>query len=323
MARKPPVVPEPAEAAPEPPLRVSEPGIYDMGEAAYHADPAPVPSLSRSIAKVMLEGSPAHAFAGHPRLGGSASGTIASGHEDLDVGTAAHAMFLQGLDLIEEIPVKAYQSNDAKAKRDDAISRGMIPLKSAAYSNARQVFDALAKFRERTGLFTAGLAEQTLVWDEGDLWCRCRVDWLPDDASAPLLDLKTTGQLAATWGKTCFTFGGDIQASMYPRGCEFLRGEAPAGMLFIVIETKPPYAIKIFELDPIAVDVGHAKAEVARRTWTRCMNSGEWPSYPLEPEIVLPPPWIISQWESAKIGMADPIRFVDMVRQQPDEAEPC
>jgi hypothetical protein len=119
-----------------------------------------------------------------------------------------------------------------------------------------------------------------------------------------LLDLKTTGGLAtvAGWGRTCFQFGADLQAAMYPRGVEFVRGEAPDGMWFVVVETAPPYAIRVFGLDPVAVEVGQAKAKAARAAWVQCMHAQQWPSYPLDPEWILPPPWIVRQWEETKIG---------------------
>jgi hypothetical protein len=194
--------------------------------------------------------------------------------------------------------------SEARALRDDARANGKIPLKTKQYATAKNVWEALEDFRAKTGLFTAGKPEQTVVWDEGDHWARARIDWLPDDPAAPLLDLKTTGGLAtvAGWGRNCFQFGADIQAAMYPRGVEFIRGEAPDGMWFVVIETELPFAIRVFGLDPVAIEVGQAKAAAARAAWTQCMRAQQWPSYPLDPEWILPPPWIVRQWEEAKIG---------------------
>jgi hypothetical protein len=283
-------------------MRVDAPGIYQMSDLEYHADPAPVPSLSRSIAKLLIEAAPAHAYAQHPRLGGAAPTGPASGDDDMDVGSAAHAMFLEGQDKVAVIPFDTYRTAAAKELRDDALQQGRIPLKQVKYATALNVVEELEELRAKTGLFTKGKAEQTVVWDEGDHWGRARVDWLPDDPAAPLLDLKTTGSFASGWARSCFQFGGDIQAAMYPRGVEFIRGEPPDGMLFVVIETTPPYGIKVFGLDPVAVAVGEAKAAAARAAWVQCMNAQAWPNYPLTPDWIMPPPWIVRQWEEAKIG---------------------
>lgn len=284
---------------------IDKPGIYDLPERQYHADPvAAAPSLSRSIAKLLIEASPAHVYVAHPRLGGTPPTGPSAGDDDMDVGSAAHALFLEGEDKIAHVPFDSYRTNAAKEFRDDALAAGKIPLKTAQRDKALRVRDALEKFRALTGLFTEGKPEQTLIWDEGDHWARCRVDWLPDDPAAPLLDLKTTGGLAAAhvWGRQCFQFGADIQGAMYPRGCEFLRGEPPDGMLFVVVETDLPHGIRVFGLDPVAVEVGQAKAAAARAVWTQCLQAGQWPAYPRAVEWILPPPWIVRQWEETKIG---------------------
>ena len=51
--------------------RVPGPGIYPgISAADYHADCAPEPSLSSSIARTLLAQSPLHAYHAHPRMGG-------------------------------------------------------------------------------------------------------------------------------------------------------------------------------------------------------------------------------------------------------------
>ncbi|WP_242401117.1 hypothetical protein [Acetobacter okinawensis] len=47
---------------------ITTPGIYDLPEAQYHADPCPTPSLSNSVARILLDESPMHAHFSHPRL---------------------------------------------------------------------------------------------------------------------------------------------------------------------------------------------------------------------------------------------------------------
>ena len=73
-------------------------------------------------------------------------------------------------------------------------------------------------------------------------------------------------------------------------------------MLFCVAETSPPYAIRLFGLDPVAIEVGQAKCAAARAVWIQCMGLKQWPGYPLNPEWLMPPAWTVRQWEEAKIG---------------------
>ncbi|MBK8009562.1 MAG: hypothetical protein IPK23_14905 [Rhizobiales bacterium] len=48
--------------------KITKPGIYQMPAPDYFADPCPAPSLNQSLAKVLLDQSPLHAFYEHPRL---------------------------------------------------------------------------------------------------------------------------------------------------------------------------------------------------------------------------------------------------------------
>src|SRR5689334_1305868 len=105
-----------------------------MPELAYHADPAPLPSLSRSIAKRLLDASPAHAAAEHPRLSGKVPTSLASGDEAMDVGSAVHSAFLRSdEDVIRLLPFEDLRTKAAKEARDTAIAHGKIPLKAKAY----------------------------------------------------------------------------------------------------------------------------------------------------------------------------------------------
>ena len=276
---------------------ITEPGVYDLPDREYLADPVVEPSLNNSIGQLLVDLSPAHAYAAHPRLGG-AGNRLAT--DEMNIGTAAHALFLRGEDIAAFIEFDDWRKNAAKEARDAALAAGKVPLLTKHYDATQRVVDALQKFRQHTGAFTNGKPEQTIVWREGPSWCRCKVDWLPDDPAAELWDLKTTGgnATARTWGRSAFDHGFDMQAAWYPRGAECVRGEPPKGMLFCVIETDPPFGIRVFGLSPPGLDVAEGKVTEALRLWQDCRRSGDWPNYGIEPEWIDPPPWILKEWEA-------------------------
>jgi hypothetical protein len=101
--------------AAEPPPRLGE-GVYPLVEPAqYHADPAPRPSLSASVATCLLNKTPFHAWMKHPRLtkewrGEEDEETESNGPSRF--GSLAHELLLkrgQGI-------VKIEQTQDAKGK---------------------------------------------------------------------------------------------------------------------------------------------------------------------------------------------------------------
>ena len=64
--------------------------ILNVSESEYRADPLSVPSLSASIAKVLIMESPAHAYDIHPKLGNRARKPSAA----MDEGTLIHTLLL-------------------------------------------------------------------------------------------------------------------------------------------------------------------------------------------------------------------------------------
>ncbi len=274
---------------------VSHPGIYDMPASDYHADPCPQPSLSRSLIKPLLDLSPRHGWVIHPRLGGATDFDDESNDEIADFGTAAHSSFLQNKSTIVRLDFPTWQTNASKAARKQAYADGLIPLLDNAYTRAMRLIDQLEDFRARTGAFTQGRPEQTVVWiEDNGVWCRARVDWLPDEPSAPLWDLKSTAGRATSqvWSRVCFEKGYDLQDSFYCRGVEMIRGEPPGEMHFCVVEQKPPYGIKVFTMAPQTRDAADEDVRRAIAIWGECLERGEWPSYSIEPEWVWPLPWV-------------------------------
>ena len=65
--------------------------LQRMPEGRYHADPCETPSLSSSIARVLNDQSPAHAYLRHPRLGGAPS--VHS--KQFDFGKSGHTLLLK------------------------------------------------------------------------------------------------------------------------------------------------------------------------------------------------------------------------------------
>jgi hypothetical protein len=275
---------------------IVEPGVYDLSHDEYLADPVLVPSLNASVAKVLVERSPLHARAAHPRFNAELE---ADATEEQDVGTAAHAMFLRGEAAVAVLDFPDFRTKVAREARDEARRAGKVPLRAERYDALMRMVAVLERFRQDTGAFTDGLPERTLVWLDGTTWCRAKVDWLPHEPSAWIWDLKTVSGAATLqkWVRAAYDQHCDLQAVFHCRGSEFLHGEPPAGMNFAVIESKPPHGIAVFSLGPQALEIGEAKAKQAIRIWGQCMETGRWPGYPIEQQWIEPPVWVLHEWQ--------------------------
>lgn len=270
---------------------IDSPGVYkDIPPAAYHADPCPEPSLSASLIDRLLERSPAHARAAHPRF-------VTPEVEEFrfSLGDLVHNLLLGGRRICV-IDAKSYQGKDAKAARDAALEAGETPVLLHQLHRAERVRNAiLGQLKDHPELSTIleppAVFEATVAWQEDSgLWCRCRPDILFD---REIYDLKITG-VAATpeaWGAShAWRMGYARRAVWYRRGLRKAHGVMPR-YFFVVVEDEPPYAISHFECSPEALDIATREIEQALAIWTRCMETGEWPSYSTDLQWINPPNW--------------------------------
>ena len=277
---------------------IDRPGIYSLSSAQYHGDHiAPEPSISASLIRMLLEASPLHAWRAHPRLGACQEPEETAFS---DCGRAAHALLLEGRDLIDVIDAKDWRTNAAKDARDDSRLAGRVPLlpddAAAVYAMAEAARQQLAD-HEACDTFTAGKAEQTVLWREGDVWCRALVDWLPDQPRWPLQDYKTTGMSAnpAAWERRLVAEY-DIQAAWYLRGVAAVRGARPSGFRFVVQETAAPYLLSVLSPGPDVLALADRKIERALAIWRECRRTGRWPGYPTRVATVTLPGWVEARW---------------------------
>jgi len=281
---------------------IDKPGIYEILEARYHEDPIIEPSLSSSIAKVMLTASPRHVQTKHPRLGGATPDQ--KQRQDWDIGSAVHSILLEGKDKIVTIEHNDYRKDAAKEARDAAYADNKIPLlakqRTEVFAMVAAAHAQLKGHEEAAGVFSAGKPEQTLVWQEGDVWLRARLDWLRE-GPIPIWDYKTTTDANPdVWVRRLFDLGFDVQVGFYRRGVRALLGIENPEFRFIVQETSAPYALSVVGLTPSTIELADMKAAMAIERWRWCITNDRWPGYPRETAYIEAPPWRAAEFEEAK-----------------------
>lgn len=281
------------------PSTVLATGIHDGVPAElYHRDPCPEPSLSASVAKLLLERSPAHARLAHPRLNAE---RVDERKAEFDLGSAVHALVLERNERgIEPLDFDNYRTKAAQDARDAAYNAGKTPLLPHQVTLVRDIAASveaqLANHREAQDAFNPilGRPEQTLVWQEDNgIWCRARVDWLPFGRQNVVYDLKTEAQSAnpEDWSRSLYDKGYHITAAHYRRGLRKLLGRE-FHYRFVVVEKEPPYALSVCELAPDALHHADREAERAVNLWGRCLSRNWWPGYVGQVAGIDMPPWI-------------------------------
>jgi hypothetical protein len=288
-------------------------GFYrDVNPEDYHADPAPLPSLSQGIAKLLIHNSPLHAWTCHPRLNPD---FLPDSDKKFDLGNAAHKLLIGAGKNIAVLEFEDYRTNKAKDARDAAIAEGKSPILGHQYARATRMVDAgreqiAIRYENlhRARIFDPdiGAGEVVMLWKDDETWARQMLDWLSDDHLI-YADYKTTAESAAphTLGRKMSTDGWHIQAAMAERGLNTLDVSAPPRHYFFVVqEIEPPYALSIAELDENALVLGRKQLAYAFALWGACQKSNLWPGYPLDTVYPVIPPWFESEWLSREIHFA-------------------
>jgi hypothetical protein len=268
-----------------------KPGLhFDIPESVYHADPCERPSLSVSVAKVLLDRSPFHAAAIHPRLGRQ---SLEEGDDEstsvMQRGRLIHALLLGGGGKFATVmktdkktgvvsPADDYRTDSAKEFRDAAIARGEIPVLFDKLAEATRAADVL-----RSKLDIPQETEVTAVWESDGVLCRGRLDGFVGAFNGWIgWDLKTCDNAAAAATETnILKYGYHIQRAAYVEAIERLhpqlagRGEWE----FAFAEVTGVYDVIRCDLPGEMIELGRRQWARAKRIWAACLASDVWPGY--------------------------------------------
>lgn len=278
-----------------------KPGRYVMNEEEYHLDPCEIPSLSRGTIKDLVLSCPAKAWWNHPKLNPNYKPTV---KDIFDVGHAAHALFLQGLDSAWIVDAPDWRSKEARESKVRAREAGKYPLLIGQHQNVKAMVEvANEELWKYLGVTIAdGESEVTYIWNERETWMRVRVDWIK--RSHFILDYKSTGTSSnpEEYSNIAGNTGLDIQDAFYCRGVNAVDREEH-DFIFMVQETTAPYICSFIRLSPVFKDMGEQKVEKGIRIWKRCMETGIWPGYTNEIYMVEPRPWTLASWEQKQASL--------------------
>lgn len=269
---------------------------HRLSGSTYHADPAPSPSLSHSVAEILLRESPMKAWYSHPRLNPNFQQD-----EDgkFDIGTAAHALLLEGLDNIVVCDFADWKKNEAKAQRDAARSRGKTPLLTHQAVGVRAMVKTALDFIGVSRIRNAWQdsdAELTGVWEEDGIWLRMRADIFAVDRTA-IIDYKSTTDVSPdAFARQIVRMGYHRQDAFYRRGGQAIAGTDPR-FVFLAQSVEPPYECTLHECHPSLKEIADLEVESIVERWRVCVESNDWPSYENRINAVMPPTYLIAAHE--------------------------
>ncbi len=295
-------------------MKIEQPGIYrDFPTAAYFDDPCPLPSFTQSLAKVLIEQSPRHAYQAHVRLN-----VPAAGEDDGEaynkakaIGNAAHLLMLDRGKAMSVGDFDDWRSGAAKAFKLASLNEGKEPILRKHFDAAGAMVDAaleqLSRIHGTQNAFTNGDAEVVIANCEDGIWLRSMLDWITPDLRE-VFDYKTGGVSASPHAapRRMADAGWHIQAAFHER---ILDGIDPKGagrrrFYYVAQENEEPFALSVHQIGEAALTIGRKQVDYAVKTWAYCLRRNTWPAYPNRIHIAELPTWAESAWLGREIEEA-------------------
>lgn len=288
---------------------MTAPGILRITAEDYHADPCPAPSLSSSVARILLDQSPLHAWTACPRLNPDWLPTESG---VFDFGKAAHRAVLGVGESFTAIPADllsddgGVRTKAAKEWVQQARADGLTPLKGEAIERINAMVAKIAgKLSANQIELDPAQSEVVAVAQIDGIWCRAMVDNAPPDPRLPLYDFKTTTDASpeATM-RAVMNYGYDIQAAHYLATWKAATGEDRV-FRFIFQEKTAPYEVSVIEVGHDSMTMAGKKIARARAMWRNCLEADDWPGYPAGVHRIELPEFMHARWLERESAEAD------------------
>jgi hypothetical protein len=283
-----------------------------VAPADYHADCAIEPSLSSSLAKVLVAQTPKHAWLQHPRLNPKFK------PEDDDkfaLGSAVHDYLAGGAARIKIVTgFKDWKKDAAQEQRAAARAAGLIPLLTHQFE---QVIDIAAVAKEtavKEGI-SLGMQECVLIAEDKGAWLRAMMDsfappWI-NDWKISKINLANDAALA----RHMVDMGYDMRAAFYIHVAELVFPDLAGRINFrwLFLEEDEPFGLRIIEADATMREMGRRKMQYAIDIWRECLGNGRWPHFENLPRRLAYPDWKEREWLEREVAPTSVMGPVEML----------
>jgi len=261
-----------------------------------------LPRLSPSIAKIMVECSPLHAWQAHRLLGGGDGSESTSAQ---NVGKVLEALIfnqpVQGPDSqFAILNFDNYKKAAAQEARDDALAHDKTPI-LARELEVHMAAGVIIKRRlaDQGIVFEGGEYQKLVEWTCGVTGANCK-GFLDYYRGGIIWDLKCVDNASPRKVQRSFVdYGWDIQSAAYKDGIENnypdLAGRVRA--IYAFAETSSPYAVHLYEPDGMMRELGENKWHRAKQQWVECLETNNWPGYFKGIGQISPLPWQLTVME--------------------------
>lgn len=270
--------------------------VYGLPAESYHR----IEALSAGGSKSLLK-SVAHHYSVRMNPGTGQSPAMA-------LGSLLHSMVLEpetvaSLYVTAESFDRRTKAGKAAAEAFEAEHAGKIIVTPEQRVAAQAMHNSIRAHPAASIILPDAKPEVSIFWRQYGVPCKARLDLLPGGYVADLKSAIDASKLG--FSRACGQFGYHRQAAHYMDAYHASTGEAPAGFVFLVVESTPPYPVGVYELDEAAIELGRRQMDRAAARYAEYLeylaanpfSEGRCPParYTEQVESVSLPAWIYYQ----------------------------
>lgn len=181
-----------------------------------------------------------------------------------------------------------------------ARNEGKCILSHQEYDQIVGMREAIRRHKGASQVLTGGMAECSivtelnLVTDSGNhtLTAGIRPDYRISGDKNYIVDVKTTEDARIEhFSREIEKYRYDVQAAFYKDVHESAGLGKINAFIFVVVEKKPPYAVRCWYATPNMLKIGRKKYQANLETIAECIANDNWPAYPDTIDPISVPEW--------------------------------
>lgn len=201
-------------------------------------------------------------------------------------GQVLHKLLLEPFTFGDEFVIAP--AVDRRTKEGKAVYAEFLEQKGDRIGIAKEDFDIATAMVQKAlatpfvSRLLKGEREKPIFWtDEATgIECKARLDVLTEIGGEPVIvDYKTTSDASDEgFARSAVKYGYDLQDAFYSEGIKALTGKQPK-FIFIAQEKIAPYALNIFEADPLMYRRGYDMFRELLGQYRECSDTQNWYGY--------------------------------------------
>lgn len=268
-------------------------GVYDISIDEYHNGEG----ISRSKL-VEFQKSPFHYWYKQTHPEPMRDVDVITKTHALEFGNALHTYVLEQDEFFNRYAVFEKINRQTKAGKEAyaeflSQSQGKALIGSDAFSDICAMNESIQAHELAKNVISDAWYEKSIYWSDPDtdLLCKVRPDIWHESF---IVDLKTTASASYTeFQKSIFKFGYHIQAGMIREALLVALGKDVSTFVFVAIEKEPPFALAVYQLDEMALELGVRQFKEIIKGIKKCTDENHWPSY--ESGLINLPRWAFKE----------------------------